>query len=276
MTAAASHRRETILDLRPPFSHAHDRPRGAVSLTLEDLAERAYLLPPRTRPLVVIAATPDQARSAAALLQRAERTVRTFVEPDWRGVFEVEKGPPSNTAAWEPSPLLRRFVSGCVDEVPGRRVLDIACGTGRNAVYLAQHGFDVTGLDRLADALERAQDLAARSGVTIRAVQCDLEEPGALAGWQTAGHEVDCVVVVRYLDRSLFPSLVRCLVPGGVLVYETFTVEQQRMGHPRNPAFLLQPGELVAAFPTLEILFHEEDWHDGAHTAQFIARRPGP
>jgi SAM-dependent methyltransferase len=180
----------------------------------------------------------------------------------------VETGPPSQTALWEAAPLLRHAVAQYGDTVSSRHAMDIACGTGRNAVYLAQQGFTVTAIDWLPDALSRARDLAQRSAVDIATVQQDLEQAGALRG-----RIADCIVVVRYLYRDLFPTLVRCLSPGGILVYETFTTEQMQMGHPRNPLFLLQPGELRTLCQGLEVLFYEEGWHDGAHTAQLIARK---
>lgn len=257
-----------IIDLRSAESHAQQRPPGAVRLSLQDLEERAYLLPPRQRPLTVIATSTQQAEQAAGILQRAERSVRTFVDPEWRDVFEVESGPPTRAALWEASPVVQRFIADWAGEGTGRAALDVACGTGRNAVALAQRGFRVTGIDKLDDALERAHHLARHSGVMIDTVQADLEQPGALAG-----RRADVVVVVRYLDRRLFAALEAALVPGGMLVYETFTIEQKRLGHPRNPLYLLQPGELRGAFASLEVLFHDEDWHDGAHTAQLIARK---
>lgn len=257
-----------IIDLRSTAHQARERPPGAVPLSLEDLTERAYLLPPRRRPLVVVADTPQQAAHATRALERAERIVRTFVDPEWREVLGIETGAPTRTRLWEPSPLVERFTREWASQVTGRDALDVACGTGRNAVHLALHGFDVTGIDHLPDALDRARDLAHRSGVRIHTRHEDLERSGVLTGVQ-----VDVVVVVRYLDRNLFPALAAALRPGGMLVYETFTVEQRRLGHPRNPLYMLQPGELRAAFSALEILWDDEDWHDGAHTAQLIARR---
>jgi SAM-dependent methyltransferase len=135
-------------------------------------------------------------------------------------------------------------------------------------VYLALQGFDVNAIDILPDALERTRDLAARAGANVRTQQLDLEFPGALDDLRA-----DCVVVVRFLDRALFGPLQRVVLPGGLLVYETFTTDQLEVGHPRNPKHLLQPGELQQAFPELEILAYREGFFDGAHLARLVARR---
>ena len=83
----------------------------------------------------------------------------------------------------------------------------------------------------------------------------------------------DLIVVTRYLHRPLFPRLVEALAPGGVLVYETFLVGQAERGHPRNPAFLLEPGELLRLVHPLEVLRSREGDFDGAMLASVVARR---
>ena len=105
-------------------------------------------------------------------------------------------------------------------------------------------GDDLPASGRSLELVLEPADLGSRYAVLepdrLCVQQEDLERTGALAGRQA-----DVVIVVRYLDRNLFPALAAALRPGGMLVYETFTVEQQRMGHPRNPLYMLQPGELV-------------------------------
>lgn len=270
MTPSVPPPRTAIVDLRPAHLFAQDRAAGAVRFSLEDIEQRAYLLPPRSRPLLLIGDA-ETLRTASDLLERAERSVRVLNEDEWRAELPIETGPPSRSALWEPAALVREALQQYGAALPGKRALDVACGTGRNAVYLAQQGLTVTGVDWLPDALSRAQDLAQRSGVALHTTQQDLEKPEALAGMRG-----DCIVVVRYLNRALFPRLVHCLTAGGLLIYETFTIAQKKMRHPRNALFMLQPGELRDAFRELEVLFYEEDWHDGAHTAQLIARQPSP
>ncbi|MBN3849732.1 class I SAM-dependent methyltransferase [Paraburkholderia sp. Ac-20342] len=120
---------------------------------------------------------------------------------------------------------------------PGGAVLDVASGAGRHARFFASRGHPVTALDRDAAALGMLRDAP-----LVTPLVADLEgAPWPLA--DTAGFAA--VVVTNYLHRPLFPSLLRALAPGGVLVYETFAQGNESVGKPSNPAFLLAPGELL-------------------------------
>jgi SAM-dependent methyltransferase len=116
---------------------------------------------------------------------------------------------------------------------PGGRVLDVACGAGRHARFLAGLGLRVLGVDRDPGAL------AGVAGVELRVA--DLEG----GPWPLGDERFDGVVVTNYLHRPLFPRLVEALAPGGVLIYETFALGNERYGRPSNPDFLLQPNELL-------------------------------
>jgi SAM-dependent methyltransferase len=254
-------------DLRSAHAYGVDRPAGAVRLEVDDLLYRPYLLPPRSRPLVLVGGPAERMRLIVAALTAAGHVaVRHLPEDAWREHLSVESGPPTRTRLWEPSAALLEALSSHAPR-HGRTALDVACGSGRNAVYLSLESYDVTALDRLPDALERCADLARRSATGVRTLQCDLEFPGALDDLSA-----DLVVVVRYLERSLFGPLRRAVRSGGLLVYETFTSDQAELGHPRNPRFLLQPGELRQAFADLEVLEYREGFFDGAHLARLIAR----
>jgi SAM-dependent methyltransferase len=121
----------------------------------------------------------------------------------------------------------------------GGEVLDLACGEGRHAQPLAGLGLRVEAVDRDAEAL------ATLAGVeNVRARRADLED----GAWPYAGRGFDGIVVTNYLHRPLFPYLVAALAAGGVLIYETFMLGNERFGRPSNPDFLLRPGELLEAF----------------------------
>jgi len=119
---------------------------------------------------------------------------------------------------------------------PGGEVLDVACGSGRHARFLARLGFEVVAVDRDASLFRDKP-----AGVEL--VEADIEG----APWPFAGRRFDGIVVTNYLHRPLLPILVDSLEPGGVLVYETFARGNERFGKPSNPAFLLTPGELLEA-----------------------------
>ncbi len=130
-----------------------------------------------------------------------------------------------------PSPWIRRW-AGFVR--PGGAILDVACGGGRHARWLAQLGFEVDAVDRDATLFRDPPP-----GVALR--QADLE-----AGpWPYEGRRFDAIVATNYLHRPLLPVLVGSLEPGGLLLYETFARGNERFGKPSNPDFLLAPGELL-------------------------------
>lgn len=118
----------------------------------------------------------------------------------------------------------------------GGRVLDVACGSGRHARYLAGRGHPVEAVDR-DPAL-----LAALAGVPGVTTRCANIEGGP---WPYDGQSFAGIVVTNFLHRPLFPHLLSGLAPNGVLIYETFAVGNERYGRPSNPAFLLNPGELL-------------------------------
>jgi tellurite methyltransferase len=130
--------------------------------------------------------------------------------------------------------------------LPTGRALDIAMGAGRNAVYLAKMGFDVEGVDISSEAVESALRLAGEKGVSIRAKTADLERE-----YRIEPQAYDVIICFNYLQRSLIPQIKQGLKQGGMVVYETFTVEQAQFGHPRNPDFLLKPNELLDMFRDL-------------------------
>lgn len=132
-----------------------------------------------------------------------------------------------------PSPWVRQWALAIR---PGGHVLDVACGAGRHARLLARMGFEV-------DAVDRDIALFEEPPANVRLLQADLEAEA----WPYAGRRFDAIVVTNYLHRPLLPVLVDALEPGGLLIYETFARGNERFGKPSNPAFLLQPGELLEA-----------------------------
>lgn len=135
-----------------------------------------------------------------------------------------------------PSAWVRRFAPLIA---AGGTVLDLACGYGRHALFLEDSGRRVVAVDRDAQALA---GLAGRAG--IRAVLADIEN----GDWPCGAQRFAGIVVVNYLHRPLFPHLADSLDEGGVLIYETFMMGNERFGRPSNPAFLLRNGELLEAF----------------------------
>jgi SAM-dependent methyltransferase len=131
----------------------------------------------------------------------------------------------------------------------GSTVLDLAAGGGRHSRFLLERGHPVVAVDREITKLE-----GLRSQAEI--VAADLENGSP---WPLGNRRFGGVVVTNYLHRPLFPALLAALTSGGILIYETFAAGNERFGKPRNPEFLLQPGELLDAVRgRLRVLAYED------------------
>jgi len=150
-----------------------------------------------------------------------------------------------------PSPWVERFAS----LIPkGGIVLDLACGSGRHTRYLSAMGYRLLAVDI---DVARVEDLSKNENVEI--MKADLEA----GDWPFSERRFDGIVVTNYLHRPNLPRLVESLAPGGVLIYETFAKGNEKPGGPCNPAFLLNPAELLDAFaPRLTIMAYEHAIED--------------
>jgi SAM-dependent methyltransferase len=154
----------------------------------------------------------------------------------------------------------------------GGKALDIAMGTGRNALYLASLGFRVTGIDLSPVAVEKCREKAERLGLPIEALVADLERS------PLPSNEYDLIVNFYYLQRSLTAQIVAALRTGGVLVFESFTIDQLQFDWgPKSPDHLLHPGELREMFAEMETLLYHEGVVQGDRgpkaVASLIARK---
>ena len=162
-----------------------------------------------------------------------------------------------------PSPWVQRWARLIR---PGGNVLDLACGSGRHLRWLASQGFALTGVDRDDVALAPLQSLG-------RTVVADIER----GPWPFEGESFDAVVVTNYLWRPLLATIIGSIAAGGVLIYETFAVGNERFGKPSNPDFLLQPGELLRVCAALQIVAYEDGLLDAPQRrVQRIAARREP
>src|SRR5436190_6185341 len=154
-----------------------------------------------------------------------------------------------------------------------RKALDVAMGRGRHALLLARTGFETYGVDIDVDMVTAAMQSAAREGLKIRGWCADLTAA------PLPDSVFDVVIVTRYLQRDLFPSIKASLRMGGCVVYETFTTAQLKLGTgPRSPEHLLHPGELRSAFDGWDVLFYDElkvvEGERPEAVARLVAQRP--
>jgi SAM-dependent methyltransferase len=155
----------------------------------------------------------------------------------------------------------------------GGRGLDVACGDGRNALYLAQHGYAVDAVDASDVAVEALRAAAQERDLAITPLVVDLEQEPLPAG------RYDVIVTMNFLQRDLFGPLQDALAPGGLLFYETLgQAHVTLLGRSFNPAYLLQDGELPRAFPGLEVVEYFEGVAERSGAPRgigaIVARRP--
>lgn len=162
------------------------------------------------------------------------------------------------------------FLRENIDILPTGKALDIAMGEGRNAVFLVKNGFDVDGCDISEIAVKKAQELAKENNVKIHAFVADLET------YKLPQDTYDVIVCFYYLQRSLIPQIKQALKPGGMIIYETYTIENWERGleGPKNKDYLLKPNELLNFFRDFKIIYYRELVLDNKKAvASLIAKR---
>ncbi len=153
----------------------------------------------------------------------------------------------------EPTAFLKQKMDG----LKKGKALVLAMGEGRNAVYLAQNGFDVTGVDISEVAIEKCNELAKERNTTVNAVVVDLTD------YDMGEEQFDLITKFYYYEPSVFPQVIDALKPGGMFILEQFSIdhlkyrETSRFG-PSNPDYLVKPNELLEHFKSLRILYYED------------------
>lgn len=254
-----------VLDVRTASEHEGlGHIPGSWLLPLDLVVSAPSVLPADGRPVLVYCE--HGVRSVAASRLLSEAGVAEVLNlagglAAWTGPREFGPSPLRGPAPWliDNADLLPR----------GGTVLDLACGRGRHALLLASAGFDVHAVDRDPDKVEFVQATAARLRLSLTCAVVDLEtDPPPMLP-----DGCDVVLVFNYLHRPLMPALRAALKPGGRLFYETFTTQQAQRGHPRNPAFLLEAGELPELVAPLTVLRSREGEFDGRFVASVVAGR---
>ena len=144
------------------------------------------------------------------------------------------------------------FLVSCVQGLSGGTALDVACGFGDNAIYLAGRGFEVTAIDISQIGLQSARKRATAAGAAVRFVWTDAED------FSFEAERFDLISAFFFLNRPVFAGIKRALKPGGVFVYRTFTVDELRYRPELSRHYLLEKGELPRCFADFEICLYKE------------------
>ncbi|MDH5570158.1 MAG: class I SAM-dependent methyltransferase [Gammaproteobacteria bacterium] len=142
--------------------------------------------------------------------------------------------------------------------LPGKgKVLDYACGLAMNAIWFASRGYDVTALDSSLVAIEKVNQYCHQNNIKINALVRDLEVDPPV------DELYDVVIVSFFLHRQTLRNIQNLIRPGGLLFYQTYSGHQVAGRGASNPAFRLQPGELLTVFSDMQILYYREDMDYG-------------
>jgi tellurite methyltransferase len=180
---------------------------------------------------------------------------------------------PGASASMAPDPfLVRAFSEYILPLFPhGGRALDLAGGAGRHSIWLAKQGWEVTLIDISETGVEQARQNAGPLASHIHFVVDDLTHFKAAQTQFEAGFEV--VMAFFYLERRIFSEMLKAVRPGGLFLCKTHTLPQAKLaGGPKNPAHLLEPGELLQLADGLRVLHHREEVSEKA-TAELVARK---
>ena len=164
-----------------------------------------------------------------------------------------------------------KFLAENYDFIPeASTVLDMGMGEGRNAVFLASKGHKVTGVDISSVAIKKSQHLAREFGVKIKGVVASLEK------YTIAPQSYDVILCLYYVDRKLTDKIIKWLKPGGILIYESHTIDERlRKGHKKTKLeYYLKKQELLTMFKGMQVLKYEEPLHEKVSRASIILRKP--
>ncbi|MEE2670151.1 MAG: class I SAM-dependent methyltransferase [Bdellovibrionota bacterium] len=164
-----------------------------------------------------------------------------------------------------------RFLAENYDFIPAEsRILDMGMGEGRNAVFLAQKGHFVTGIDISSVAIKKARSLAKEFGVKIKTIL------GSLTKYKIPDESFDAIICFYYVDRDLTEKMQKWLKPGGILLYEAHTTrefEKKNRKETQKYSYYLKPQELLTMFPQMTILKFEEPLHENEYRSSIILQK---
>lgn len=273
-----------ILDLRDLDDYKEGHLNDSTWLSLHDLPESLNALPAAPASLYLVG-DKDQIEAASLLLDSKGYQVTGSLVIDSQHAMQewanklpglVENGSQSKTL-WSPSLLVKEFTDlihsqslSFVNVEKRPNVLDIGCGGGRDAIYLAKNRMNVIAIDHEVKVLKRAKALSSLSGTSVKFKCCDIKKEGCLPDQQ-----FDLITVVRFLNRDMYTYIKQATRPGGFVLFQTFVEGVEQFGSPKNPNFILGKTELAEVFTGFNIIVDRIDkLNDGRPVGSFIAQKP--
>ena len=160
---------------------------------------------------------------------------------------------------------ISNWVKYCLDIIPNKKgtSLDLACGKGRHSILLSSYGYNVFAVDI------NQQNLSCFNNKLITKKIIDIEN---LKNWPLKKEKFDIIVVTNFLNRDIFPSIIKSINKNGYLIYETFSVGHQNIGKPKNPDYILKQRELISLCVELKLIAYEEIYTENSIDNSFKQR----
>jgi len=264
-----------IIDLRTADNFIEMHLKGSCSLPWGRLPQSMHELPANHIPLALLGNITQLEEAEQFLLSKGYQIIDKIIADESflsdKEIHDLLERGRNSRQLWQANPLLSEIIDRVEDKVVGRTAIDLAAGAGRDSVYLAKRGWQVTSIDINPDSLQRCSLLSQSNQVKLTTLQRDLEN----SSHPLSDLSADMVLVMRYLHRPLFPAIDQLIRPGGVIIYSTFMVGCERYGSPRNPNYLLKAGELAETFSTYQTIIDEQrKLADGRPVALYAGLKP--
>lgn len=279
-------RRRSIIDLRDFLYFSKFHFVGASSFPFSELKESLFELPPRGSSLILVSDSVSTLLEGKNFLLEHKYVIEEEIVVDneensfWEQVKSgkfcgIEQNSSFSKRLWKACSFLEEFVSLVKKLLISKTqftAIDLACGSGRDAIFLAERGFLVTGVDYEHSLLDNSSKLAKQYNCQNNFIPfCYDLEQGSLDSLRQVLSPVDLVHVARYLHRPLFSFIKEDLIkPGGFIIYHTFTKGVEKFGKPKKQRFILQPNELKLIFQDFIIYKHGESIIEDGRPIQFI------
>ena len=145
---------------------------------------------------------------------------------------------------------ISNWVKYCLEDLPCNNgyVLDLACGKGRHSIFLSNLGYNVLSVD-----IDKHK-LNCFNGKLIKKKVIDVEN---INNWPLGKKDFDAIIVTNFLNRKIFPLIIKSIKKGGYLIYETFSEGHQKIGRPTNPKYILKPRELLRLSNKMQLVVYE-------------------
>ncbi len=267
------------VDIRSAKDYVNLHLNGAANFPVQDLMSRLHELP-SNQTAINLFGDPQSLAVATQLLEAKNYRidhVMTDSDANLEKIIALGLGQKGNQskALWKPAGVVDWFVKHINANGKELSAVDLACGAGRDSLFLAKSGWNITAVDHSASALEKVEGLCLRGqplqgSITTKLldIEANVEQLDSMLGC------FDAIIIVRYLHRPLLNKLEKMLNKGGYIIYQTFLQGCEQWGSPKNPRYLLEEGELRRQFGSFTVLLDDIALlPDGRPTNRFVARK---